>query len=159
MSRITEYTGGVLKQSFKSGFSLKESHLLYERESSFSDHMGAYVEDVKGTYFRGKKGVVDRTLGAIGGLANVGLKGPDQVFKGIVGQSYNSPHGIAGHTRADTLSLIKNVFTGHPIRALGDASSLIFSDVPMDAINLVTGNGLNHSTHSTRAAVGKTLAA
>ncbi len=126
--------------------------------SEFSGHMKEYGRDVKTTYIDGKKGVVDMTLGAVGAAANLVLKGPDQLYKAAVGQEYNAPHGIAGHTIADTKSLIKNVFTLHPLRALGDASSLIFSDIPMDAINLVTNNGLNHSTRSTRAAIDKTLA-
>ncbi len=159
LSCISEYTETVMFRSSRNGFSIRESRLTYERESSFGDHMKEYGRDVRDTYFTGKEGIVDQTLGAVGAVANVALKGTDQLYKGIVGQRYNSPHGIAGHTIADTKSLIKNVFTLHPLRALGDASSLVFSDVPMDAVNLLTGNGLNNGRHSTRSAIDKTLAA
>lgn len=152
-----EYTRTVMFRFSKNGFSLKESRLLYERESTFGDHMKAYGQDLKETYIEDKADLVDRTLGIVGAAANVVLKGPDQLYKGIVGQPYNIPHGIAGHTITDTKSLIKNVFTLHPLRALGDASSLIFSDIPMDAVNLVTGNGLGHTRRNTREAIDKTL--
>jgi hypothetical protein len=146
-------------RSSRNGFSLRESRLIYERESGFGEHMKDWGRDLKTTYFEGKDNLVDQTLGAVAAAANVVLKGTDEVVKGVLKQPYNPPHGIAGHTIADAKSLIGNVVHLRPFRALGDAASLVFSDIPMDTVNLLTGNGLNKSRHNTRAAIDKTLAA
>lgn len=140
------------------GFSLRETRLLAVRESGFGEHMKDWGGDLKDTYFEGKKGL-DRGLGAIGAAANVILKGGDEIFKGAIGQKYNAPHGIAGHTRADLKSLMGNVVRFRPIRAAGDIWSLATADIPLDTINLLTGNNLSGGRSATRHAVQKTLAA
>lgn len=138
------------------GFSLRESRLTYARESGFGEHMKEYGNDLKDVYFTGKTGL-DRGLGAIGAAANVVLKAPDELFKGAIGQKFSAPHGIAGHTRADVKSLFRNIFTAHPLRAASDLWSLATADVPLDAINLLTGNNLSETRRNTRAAVAYTL--
>jgi len=139
------------------GMPLRESRLIFERESSFGDHMKDYGKDLSSTYFSGKKGL-DRGLGAVGAAANVVLKAGDEIFKGILGQKYNAPHGIAGHTRADLASLFGNVVHFRPIRAAGDVWSLATADIPLDAINLVTGNNLGSMRSQTHAEAAKTVA-
>jgi len=149
----------VSKAPSRNGFSLRENRLITERESGFGEHMGEYGRDLKATYSAGKKGMLDTTLGAVGAAANVVLKGPDELFKGAVGQKYNAPHGIAGHTRADLGSLFDNVVHLRPIRAAGDVWSLATADVWMDLINAGTGNNLSAQKNATRTEIDHVLAA
>lgn len=142
----------------RTGFSLRESRLIHVRESGFGEHMKDYGRDIKETYLQNKKGL-DRGLGAIGAAASVILKGGDELFKGAIGQKFHSPHGIAGHTRADLKSLVGNVVHFRPLRAAGDVWSLATADVPLDTINLLTGNNLSTNRSNTRSDVHKTLAA
>lgn len=138
------------------GFSLRESRLIFERESGFGEHMKDYGHDLADTYVHGKKGL-DRVLGAVGLAGNLLFKGGDELYKGAVGQKFNAPHGIAGHTRADIVSLFGNIWHFRPLRAAGDVWSLATGDIPLDALNLLTGNTLGSTRSHTRASLSTVL--
>jgi hypothetical protein len=138
-----------------------ERRLLYKRGSGFWEHMRAYGNNFMETYYHNNnaKGVLDYMQGAVGAAANILLKAGEQIYKGAVGQKFNEPNGILGHTRADLRSLLSNIVHIRPLRALGDAWSLATSDLPMDVINGLTGNNLNEHQRKTRNAISHTLAA
>lgn len=115
--------------------------------------MADYGHDLGSTYFRNKKGLVDRAGSAAMAGLSVALEGTDQIYDAILGREYIAPKGIAGRTRRDLWLLFKDVFTFHPLRAAGDVWRLGTSDWILDGGDMVTGNRLN-----TRNAATKLLA-
>lgn len=87
-------------------------------------------KDVKHTYFDEPiaEGNPVKTVAGIGMImAETVLRLPDVLYAGAVDQRKSAPEGFMGRTRQATGQLVENVVTVHPLRALGNASELIFS--------------------------------
>lgn len=108
---------------------------------TFGENMKEYGKDLK-TYISEpyKNGdPIQMVTGPVMAAASLILEGPDVAYAGIVDQSLQSPEGTFGRITRDTRSLANNVFTLHPLKALGDASRLVFSDIPLTIGDAVGG--------------------
>lgn len=130
----------------------RENRLIFrQRESSFGEHMKEFGKDLWDTNIAGKRGVFDRISGGVMAAVSTVLEGPDHVYDAALGREYIEPKGIAGRIMRDTGLLAKDIFTLHPLRALGDAWKLLTSDWILDAGDAITGNRLK--TRSALAAI------
>gem|GEM_PF-1477327 len=78
-------------------------------------------------------------MGVGAAAASAVLEFPDYIVSGIIDQKLEPPSGTLGRTRRDIGVLLKDVVTLRPLRSLADASRLVFTDIPMDTIEAVTG--------------------
>ncbi|MBI5156045.1 hypothetical protein HZA45_02090 [Candidatus Peregrinibacteria bacterium] len=88
--------------------------------------------DLKDTYIDGpiSEGNPVKVAGGIGMImAETVLRLPDILYAGAVDQHKSAPEGFMGRTRQATGQLIDNIVTldPHPLRALGNASEIVFS--------------------------------
>ncbi len=90
-------------------------------------------------------------VGMVG--AEAVLRFPDMVWAGVVDQKKDAPTGFMGRTRQASGQLLTNVVTIHPLRALGNASELVFS-FPW-ALDLADATIFNRD--NTRSAVAKVM--
>lgn len=110
--------------------------------------MKEYGKDVGSTYIASgfkEKDPFKVVTGAVMAPLSLILEGPDQLYDGALGRAYESPTGIAGRTRRDIKLLLKDVFTLHPLRALGDAWRLATSDLILDAGDAIGGHTRNRA--------------
>lgn len=146
-----KYNRGVRTAFFPIG--ITERRLIRLKEG-FGNHMADYGRDLGGTYFKSKKGILDRAGSAAMAGLSVIFEGTDQLYDALMGREYVAPKGLLGRIQRDTWLLLKDVFTLHPLRAAGDIWRLATSDLILDGGDLITGNRLN-----TRNAAMKVLAA
>lgn len=94
-----------------------------------------YIHDLWETYGKSEKPI----LGPVAGAANVVFRGTDEIWRWATGQEYQAPQGIMGNTRRDIGALIDNIVHLRPLKALSNAGSLVFGDIPADLVDAVGG--------------------
>lgn len=122
------------------------------RKSWFSEHRlcndrlssgPGYLSDWSDTYFKGPAqsgSVYQMVTGTAAGIASLGFEGPDRLVRGgILGEQYEAPNSFLGRTTRDVRLTLSHLFTGHPLRSLGAAFSVVTTDLPMDFLDTVSG--------------------
>lgn len=140
---------------FQPGFKrsgLGEMRLLHEKEMGIWDHLREYGDDLGKTYVTDgltKKDPIKIATGAVLFPASLLLEGPDQIYAALVKQPYEAPRGIAGRITRDTKLFVQDLFTGHPLRAVGDAFRVATADWILDTGDLLGGHHMDKDMRQT----------
>ncbi len=90
-------------------------------------NLKTYGSDLGQEYITGpykKHDPIQMITGPVMAAASVILEGPDQLIAGALDIKLEPSHGTLGRIYRDTRSLVKNIFTLHPARAVADAFRL-----------------------------------
>lgn len=130
------------------------------------DNMKTWWNDTSDTYVTGpwkEKDPIKMGLGPVMAVGSTVLEATDQLWAGIVDQKLERPDGgILPRIRRDTRLLFKNIFTLHPLRAIGDGFRLVTSDPFLDGGDLIGGfrhGGIGHMRMTTHDDVERVMAA
>lgn len=143
---------------------MRENRLLAEKEAGFWQNFRSYTDDLGETYISDsvtERDPIKMATGVVMLPASLILEGTDQIYAALVGQKYQKPSGPAGRIVRDTKLLAKDVFTGHPLRAIGDAFRVVTADWILDAGDLLGGHhmheGIRSNALQTRGRIAGTL--
>jgi hypothetical protein len=117
-------------------------HRLLNAFKEVGPNVKEWAADVNDHYLTGpweRKDPIQIATGPLMAGASALFEGTDQIWSGMVDQKLERPHGMLGRFRRDTRLFLKNVFTLHPLRAIGDGFRLVLADPILDGGDLLGG--------------------